>query len=120
MPDEATGRLTLHVLDTAGGRPAAGLALSLYRLIGETRELLSAQSTNLDGRCDAPLLAGDTLQPGRYEIVFDIASWRAMQGEAEPSFYDLIPIRFRITDTTAHYHIPLLLSPFGYVTYRGS
>jgi 5-hydroxyisourate hydrolase len=120
MPDEAAGRLTLHVLDTARGRPAAGLALSLYRLAGETRELLSAWITNQDGRCDSPLLSGEALQPGRYEIEFDIAGWRNAQGETEPGFYDVIPIRFRITDTAVHYHIPLLVSPFGYVTYRGS
>lgn len=120
MPADVPGRLTLHVLDTARGRPAAGLALSLFRLSGNNRELLSAWTTNQDGRCDAPLLAGDALQAGSYEIEFDVGAWRAQQGETEPSFYELIPIRFRITDPAGHYHIPLLLSPFGYVTYRGS
>lgn len=120
MADDASGRLTLHVLDTARGRPAVGLPLAFYRLVGEAREPLSTHCTNHDGRCDSPLLAGDALQPGRYEIVFDIAAWRTMEGETEAGFYDLIPIRFCITDTATHYHTPLLLSPFGYVTYRGS
>ncbi|HVC62120.1 MAG TPA: hydroxyisourate hydrolase [Acetobacteraceae bacterium] len=120
MPDEAPGRLTVHVLDTARGCPAVDLGLSLYRLDGDARELLATRHTNKDGRCDAPLLFGDALLPGRYEIVFGIASWRAARGEAEAGFYDLIPIRFRIADAAAHYHIPLLLSPFGYTTYRGT
>ncbi len=120
MPGEATGRLTVHVLDTARGKPAAGVALSLFRLDADARVLLVAERTNVDGRCDAPLLAGDALVPGCYEVMFDIASWRAAGGEAEAGFYDVIPIRFRVTDAGAHYHIPLLLSPFGYTTYRGS
>jgi 5-hydroxyisourate hydrolase len=120
MAAEPSGRLTVHVLDTARGKPAADLAFSLFRLDGEARTLLLAQRTNADGRCDAPLLSGDALRPGYYEVMFDIASWRAAHGEAEAGFYDLVPIRFRVTDAAAHYHIPLLLSPFGYTTYRGS
>lgn len=120
MADETTGRLTVHVLDTARGAPAAGMELSLYRRDGETRRLVAVRRTNADGRCDAPLLAGDALQAGSYEIVFDVAAWRAGQGEPGAGFYDLIPIRFHIADPAAHYHIPLLLAPFGYTTYRGS
>jgi 5-hydroxyisourate hydrolase len=120
MPAEPSGRLTVHALDTSRGNPAVDLLLSLFRLEGHTRTLLLTRSTNADGRCDAPLLSGDALRPGCYEVVFDVAAWRIANGEAEAGFYDLIPIRFRVTDATAHYHIPLLLSPFGYTTYRGS
>jgi 5-hydroxyisourate hydrolase len=76
--------------------------------------------TDADGRCGSPLLAEDALLPGVYEIIFDVRAWRAMAGAGEAGFYDLIPIRFCITDPSAHYHIPLLLSPYGYSTYRGS
>lgn len=120
MPNDLAGRLTVHVLDTAHGRPAAGVPLFLYRLVGDVRVLLTSRQTNADGRCDAPLLLANGLRPGSYEIVFDIAAWRETQGDAEPGFYDLIPIRFRISEAAAHYHIPLLLAPFGYSTYRGS
>jgi 5-hydroxyisourate hydrolase len=120
MPGEAAGRLTVHVLDTARGRPAVDVPLSLFRLDADARVLLAAERTNADGRCDAPLLAGDALVPGCYEVMFDIASWHATAGGVEAGFYDVIPIRFQVTDAAAHYHIPLLLSPFGYTTYRGS
>jgi 5-hydroxyisourate hydrolase len=115
-----TGRLTVHVLDTALGRPAVDLPLSLFRIEGLVRTQLGAWHTNNDGRCDAPLLAGSALLPGSYEIVFNVGAWREMAGPVDPGFYDLIPIRFRVTDTSVHYHIPLLLSPYGYSTYRGS
>jgi 5-hydroxyisourate hydrolase len=120
MAAEPSGRLTVHVLDTARGEPAVDLPLSLFRLDDDKRTLLIVQRTNADGRCAAPLLSGDALHVGCYEVTFDIAAWRAANGEAGAGFYDLIPIRFSITDATAHYHIPLLLSPFGYTTYRGS
>jgi len=115
-----SGCLTVHALDTALGQPAVGLPLSLFRIGNVVRTQLGAWNTNADGRCDAPLLAGDALLPGAYEIVFNVRAWREMSGTGEPGFYDLIPIRFRITNPAAHYHIPLLLSPFGYSTYRGS
>jgi len=116
MSSETTaGRLTVHALDTAQGRPASGLPLRLYRLQSEGRTHLGTWVTNSDGRCDAPLLQGNALTPGIYEVEFDIAAWCS-----DPGFYDLIPIRFRITDPDAHYHIPLLVSPYGYTTYRGS
>jgi len=120
VPNDPTGRLTVHVLDTAHGRPAAGMPLSLFRLDGDARVLLTSRQTNADGRCDASLLVGNGLRPGSYEIVFDINAWRGTQGDTEQGFYDLIPIRFRIGEAAAHYHIPLLLAPFGYSTYRGS
>ena len=115
-----SGRLTVHALDTALGHPAEGLPLSLFRIRNALRTQLGAWHTNADGRCDSPLLMGDALLPGAYEIVFNVRAWREMAGAGEAGFYDLIPIRFRITDPGAHYHIPLLLSPYGYSTYRGS
>ncbi len=109
-----SGRLTTHVLDTATGLPARGLRLALFRL--PEREQVGAFVTNADGRCDAPLLEGGAFTAGVYELVFDVAAWR----DGAPGFYDAIPIRFRVTDPAAHHHVPLLLSPFGYATYRGS
>lgn len=115
------GRLTTHVLDTASGRPAAGLALTLYRLDGEIREELLRTETNIDGRCDAPLLAGADFRTGIYELVFSAGDYLRASGTAlsEPAFLDQIPIRFGIAEQK-HYHVPLLLSPYGYSTYRGS
>lgn len=118
--ETSSGRLTVHALDTALGQPAVGLPLSLFRIGNVVRTQLGAWLTNTDGRCEAPLLAGDALLPGAYEIVFNVRAWRETAGTGEAGFYDLIPIRFRITDPAAHYHIPLLLSPYGYSTYRGS
>lgn len=116
------GRLTTHVLDTSLGQPARGLHLTLDRLDGPTRRLLAAGVTNGDGRLDAPLLDGAAMQPGVYEITFHAGDYLRTTGQAlpEPPFLDLVPIRFGIADATAHYHVPLLLSPYGYSTYRGS
>jgi len=115
----ASGRITVHVLNTALGRPAAGLAITLDRIEGENRARLGAWITNADGRSDGPLVAGNAMQAGIYEVRFEVGAWeRASQ--AEPGFYDTIPIRFRVTEPNAHHHIPLLLAPFGYTTYRGS
>lgn len=108
--------LTVHVLDTARGVPAVGLGLSLKR--ADAPEVLAERVTNADGRCDGPLLAGAAFAAGVYEISFDIAGWRA--GQPDPGFYDRICIRFTIGDAPGHVHIPLLLSPYGYSTYRGS
>ena len=115
------GRLTTHVLDTAAGSPATGLRIELYRLDGERRRLAQAV-TNADGRCDEPLLAGDDFRPGEYELVFHAGAYlRARNHELpDPPFLDRVPIRFGIADGDGHYHVPLLLSPFGYSTYRGS
>ncbi|WP_112312060.1 hydroxyisourate hydrolase [Pseudogemmobacter bohemicus] len=116
------GRLTTHVLDTARGRPAAGLAISLWRIGGESRTLLVQLVTNADGRSDAPLLSGEAMQPGEYELVFAAGDYLRASGQisGDNAFLDLIPIRFGIGDAGQHYHVPLLLSPFAYSTYRGS
>jgi 5-hydroxyisourate hydrolase len=115
--------LTTHVLDTARGVPAEGLAIDLYRLSGETREKVKSVRTNADGRVDGgPILAGVSFQAGEYELVFHAGDYLRRTGAKlpDPAFLDIIPIRFGIADTAAHYHVPLLLSPFGYSTYRGS
>ncbi|KAB0679279.1 hydroxyisourate hydrolase [Aureimonas leprariae] len=121
MAENGQARLTTHVLDTALGRPAAGLALALFRLDGAGREELAQAVTNADGRCDAPLLAGEAFRPGTYEIVFRAGDYlrRHHRELPEPPFLDEVPIRFGMVEG-AHYHVPLLLSPFGYSTYRGS
>ncbi len=113
------GRLTVHVLDTATGRPAAGVSMVLTRITETGREALGTWHTNADGRSDAPLLAGASMLVGTYELAFDIAGWQQATG-IDPGFYDIIPLRFRITAPDGHVHVPLLLSPFGYTTYRGS
>ncbi|MFN3606808.1 MAG: hydroxyisourate hydrolase [Cypionkella sp.] len=116
------GKLTTHVLDTALGKPAAGVAVWLYRLGGVSPELLAQIITNSDGRADAPLLQGDMLRAGQYELVFHAGDYLRSTGQAAGGviFLDQIPIRFGITDPAAHYHVPLLISPFAYSTYRGS
>ncbi len=113
------GRLTTHVLDTATGKPAAGLEITLSRTGGE---VIKTVRTNDDGRVDAPLLEGAALTAGGYELVFHAGAYLDATGQAgtEPRFLDEIPIRFGVSDPDAHYHVPLLLSPFGYSTYRGS
>lgn len=115
------GRLTTHVLDTAVGRPAAGLAIELWRLDGDA-ELIGRFETNSDGRVDQPLLGPDQIRTGVYELKFLAGDYlrKVTPGLAEPLFLDVIPIRFGISDAGAHYHVPLLISPFGYSTYRGS
>ena len=116
------GRLTTHVLDTAQGRPAAGMAIELWRLRENGAELLKTARTNADGRADAPLLAGEELEAGSYELVFAVGDYFATQPVpvAEPPFLDRVPVRFGIADPGAHYHVPLLVSPWSYSTYRGS
>jgi len=116
------GRLTTHVLDTARGRPGAGIAVQLFAIDGERRRLLASAITNADGRTDAPLLEGDDFAVGEYELLFAVADYfRASGAElAEPAFLDRIPLRFSIADAGAHYHVPLLVSPWSYSSYRGS
>ena len=113
------GRLTTHVLDTATGRPAEGLEITLRSADGEQ---IAAARTNEDGRCDAPLLEGESLTAGVYELTFHAGAY--LDKESAPSegprFLGDIPIRFGVSDPDAHYHVPLLLSPYGYSTYRGS
>lgn len=118
----ATGRLTTHVLNTASGRPAANLKVSLYRLDGENRTLVRDIRTNSDGRADEPLLSSDAFRTGVYELVFHAGDYLKGEGldAAPPFFLDVIPIRFGIAAADQHYHVPLLLSPYGYSTYRGS
>jgi 5-hydroxyisourate hydrolase len=116
------GSLTTHVLDTAHGAPAAGLRVELLRLGAAGTEALRDVRTNADGRCDAPLLDGDAFAPGLYRLVFHAGAYFDARGLAlpEPKFLDRIVIEFGIADLHARYHVPLLLSPFGYSTYRGS
>lgn len=119
-------RLTTHVLDTSTGRPAAGLTLQLLRIEGASRTLLKTVATNADGRCDAPLLSGEAMEPGTYEIAFEVGAYfaRTAAGGEPPPFLDIVPVRFRIApegpDVPPHLHVPLLISPYGYSTYRGS
>ncbi len=114
------GRLTTHVLDTAAGRPAAGLRIELFRL-GDAHPL-RALLTNADGRADSPLLEAENFTAGQYELRFHAGDYLRARGVSlpDPAFLDVIPIRFGISDAAAHYHVPLLLSPYGYSTYRGS
>jgi 5-hydroxyisourate hydrolase len=115
------GRLTTHVLDQAAGKPAAGLRIEVWRLDG-AQHLLKTVTTNADGRCDGPLLEGEALTAGRYELRFHAGDYLRSSGVKlpDPAFLDVIPIQFGIADPGAHYHVPLLLSPYGYSTYRGS
>ncbi len=115
------GRLTTHVLDTATGKPAAGLSIALYHLDGDARTHLKTVVTNSDGRCDAPLLAGAEFRTGEYELVFAAGNYLRGLGLSlpKPAFLDEIPIRFGMAGPV-HYHVPLLVSPYGYSTYRGS
>ncbi|WP_343116049.1 hydroxyisourate hydrolase [Ostreiculturibacter nitratireducens] len=117
-----SGYLTTHVLDTARGLPAAGLKIRLYRLDGAGRVKLAEMATNSDGRTDSPILPKEDFAAGTYELVFAAGDYLRATGQsgAEPLFIDEVPIRFGISDAGAHYHVPLLLSPYGYSTYRGS
>ena len=113
------GKLTTHVLDTAKGCPAKNVGVRLYDAEGE---LLTETTTNDDGRCNAPILEGEGFRKGSYRLEFDIAAYYKAQGVklAEPAFLDVVVLQFGISDEAAHYHVPLLVSPFGYSTYRGS
>jgi 5-hydroxyisourate hydrolase len=115
-------KLSTHVLDTAHGRPAAGVAIALYRIDGEARTLLKQTATNADGRCDAPLLEGAMLTAGRYELVFAAGDYFAAQGVPlpEPRFVDRVTIAFGVADAAQNYHVPLVVTPWSYSTYRGS
>lgn len=115
------GRLTTHVLDTSSGKPAAGLKIDLWRLAAKP-ELIKAASTNRDGRVDGAILEGDDFKVGTYELRFHAGPYLRGTGAKmeEPAFLDVIPIRFGIADVNQHYHVPLLLAPYGYSTYRGS
>ncbi|PYE84812.1 hydroxyisourate hydrolase [Pseudoroseicyclus aestuarii] len=113
------GYLTTHVLDTARGQPAAGLRIELFALDGAPRPLADV-TTNADGRTDTPILPKADFATGRFELVFHVGHWLAAEGlDSGPAFLDEVPIRFAMTEAQ-HYHVPLLLSPYGYTTYRGS
>jgi 5-hydroxyisourate hydrolase len=115
-------RLSTHVLDTASGRPAAGMRVRLYRLDNERTVLLRDVRTNKDGRTDEPLLAGETMAVGIYELLFDAGDYFRVAGVplADPPFLDAIPLRFAVAEADGCYHVPLLVSPWSYSTYRGS
>lgn len=116
-----TGYLTTHVLDTGRGRPAAGLLIELFRVDDDQRTKLSTKKTNDDGRTDGPILGKDVFETGVFELLFHAGAYLDRIGTPPetPRFLDLIPIRFGMSEST-HYHVPLLLSPFGFSTYRGS
>ena len=116
------GRLSTHVLDTANGRPARGVAIELLAVEGEGRRSVVRTATNADGRTDAPLMTGDAFRTGTYELVFDVGAYFRSLGAAtaDPPFLDLVPIRFTLAEPDGHYHVPLLVSPWSYSTYRGS
>ena len=116
------GRLSTHVLDTMRGRPAAGVAVALYEVGASARGLLASAVTNADGRTDQPLIGGQPLRIGRYELVFQAGAYFAAQGgaAADPPFLDDVPIRFAVAEPEGHYHVPLLVTPWSYGTYRGS
>ncbi|MBD2092098.1 hydroxyisourate hydrolase [Microcoleus sp. FACHB-1515] len=116
------GKLTTHVLDTANGCPAANLTIELWQIDRASGEKirLKTVTTNLDGRTDTPMLADDEFAIGLYELVFFVGSYFANETLGDPAFLDRIPIQFGIADAAAHYHVPLLVSPWSYSTYRGS
>ncbi len=116
-----TGYLTTHVLDTARGLPAEGLKIDLYRIDGETRTHLRSLATNNDGRTDEQILPAEEFATGTYELVFHAGAYLDATGAPpeNPRFLDVIPLRFGMSEAS-HYHVPLLLSPFSYSTYRGS
>jgi 5-hydroxyisourate hydrolase len=116
------GKLTTHVLDTAHGCPAAGMRMTLARLEGANAQTLAQLELNADGRAPAPLLEGRALQRGRYRLVFAVAAYFRARGVAlpDPPFVDEVQLDFGIADPASHYHVPLLVSPWSYSTYRGS
>ena len=117
------GRLTTHVLDTALGRPGAGIPVSVYRIDNAaTRQSLQSVVTNQNGRCDEALLEGDAFTAGVYELVFNLAEYFAASGQklSNPPFFGEVVLRVGIADATQHYHVPLLVSPWSYSTYRGA
>ncbi|GAA0774305.1 hydroxyisourate hydrolase [Castellaniella ginsengisoli] len=116
------GKLSTHVLDTVHGVPAQGVALELYRLDGDSRTLLTQTATNQDGRCDAPLLSGPSLTRGVYELVFHAGDYFARKGVPlpEPRFVDQVVLRFGVANPDENYHVPLVVTPWTWSTYRGS
>ncbi|WP_332717768.1 hydroxyisourate hydrolase [Pelagibacterium mangrovi] len=115
-----SGRLTTHVLDTANGHPARGMTIDLYRIAGDDAVLETSMVTNDDGRCDGPLLEGEQLGAGAYRLCFHVGDYFSRVSGLPVTFLDVVAVDFRISDPAAHYHVPLLVSPYGYSTYRGS
>jgi 5-hydroxyisourate hydrolase len=120
--EETMGKLTTHVLDIAAGIPAAGMRVELHELVSTEPRRLAESRTNQDGRCPAPLLEGAALRPGRYSLTFHAADYFRRAGIAlsDPPFLDEVVIRFGIANPEQNYHVPLLVSPWSYSTYRGS
>jgi 5-hydroxyisourate hydrolase len=120
--ENTMGKLSTHVLDISSGRPGVGVAIALFKVDGDRRSMLKSVVTNQDGRCDAPLLQGDELQVGLYELVFDAGDYFARQGTpmTSPRFIDRVTLAFGIADANDNYHVPLVVSPWSYSTYRGS
>ncbi|MDQ2819827.1 MAG: hydroxyisourate hydrolase [Pseudomonadota bacterium] len=116
------GKISTHVLDTTIGKPGAGVTVELYRVDATARTLMRADITNVDGRCSVPLLEGDALVAGNYELVFGAGDYFAAQGVAlpDPPFLDRVILAFGIADPAQNYHVPLVLTPWSYSTYRGS
>jgi 5-hydroxyisourate hydrolase len=115
--------LTTHVLDVTSGRPAAGVRVELYELAGGSdRQRIADFVTNADGRSDKPLMSADQARAGQFELIFHVGDYfRGQRAQlADPPFLDIVPIRFGVADRDAHYHVPLLVSPWSYSTYRGS
>lgn len=115
-------RLSTHVLDTSRGLPAAGIVIEVHAVDGDRRTRVTTAVTNVDGRTDAPLLSGDRLEPGIYELTFHAGDYFQRTGIAtpQPPFLGDVVVRFGISDPVGDYHVPLLVSPYGYTTYRGS
>lgn len=114
-----SGRLTTHVLDVSQGTPAGGMRVQLWRLAADGgRHMLKEIFTNEDGRYREPLLAGEAMEAGTYELLFDVGEY--YRGSAATAFLEQVPVRFHLADPEAHYHVPLLVAPGGYSTYRGS
>ncbi|MBW8901088.1 MAG: hydroxyisourate hydrolase [Massilia sp.] len=116
------GKLSTHVLDTTLGKPGAGVRIELYAVDGDARALLKTETTNSDGRCAAPLLEGDLLKTGQYELVFFAGDYFAAQGArmSEPRFIDKVTVAFGVADASQNYHVPLVVTPWSFSTYRGS
>ena len=116
------GRLSTHVLDTVNGKPAAGMRIDFAVLDGNGWRHIKTLHTNADGRTDEPLLAAEAMRAGEFELMFHVADYYRGKGMQlpDPPFLDRVPLRFGIADTDAHYHVPLLCTPWSYSTYRGS
>lgn len=114
--------VTTHILDTANGVPAAGVKIELYKTVGGVRSKLREAVTNNDGRTDTPMLSPEQCVPNTYELLFYVGDYFRGRGADLPDqpFFDVVPVRFTIFDHTQHFHVPLLASPWGYTTYRGS